>query len=595
LEVACAADEGFDDIREEQSSYGWYDENGVRQGGLMAFIRYFWDVIEPATPFVDGWPLWCLAEHLEAVSRGEIKRLLINIFPGAMKSLCTNVFFPAWEWGALARPHERYLSFSYSANLTVRDNRRLRDLVSSEKYQRLYSDHVHLRNDAVNLLLLEETGWKQASSVGGTATGARASRVLLDDPHSVAEAESDTIRSEAVRWFREAMSNRLQDMDNDAIIIICQRVHFGDVSGVIVEEELGYAHVMVPMEFDSKRQLDGDGQPVRTAINWHDPRALLPEPDGVLAWPARFSPAACEKMKKELGNYAWAGQYLQSPVPRGGGIFKRHWWRLLEPEPDGTWPKFDLVIASLDAAYTEKTTNDPSALVVLGIFHEKVEPSTRAGVVDERTGHIWHSASAALRPRVALISAQRLWKPLHGDPVERLPAETPRPGDTQNVIRQRNLRYTMRAKEQWGLVETIAHTCRRLQVSRLLIENKATGISVAQEMRRIYRDEPWTVTLLDPRGGGLGRDSSKLSRYHATVPLFANGIVFAPNRDFAEMVINEMENVPFSAHDDLADAVVQGLRWLRDNGMMSTDEEAHMNDMREIQSSARRISPIYPV
>src|SRR5215472_5407036 len=117
---------------------GWYDENGVRQGGLIAFVRYFWPILEPETPFVDGWPLWAMCEHLEAVTAGKINRLLINIPPGCMKSLLVNVFWPAWEWGPMKRSHYRYVTFSYSASLTERDNGKFRDLVTSESYRKLY-------------------------------------------------------------------------------------------------------------------------------------------------------------------------------------------------------------------------------------------------------------------------------------------------------------------------------------------------------------------------------------------------------------------------------------------------------------------------
>lgn len=67
--------------KREQSRYGWYDEHGVRQGGLIAFVRFFWHVLEPATPFVDGWPVWAICEHLESVTRGDVTRLLINVPP----------------------------------------------------------------------------------------------------------------------------------------------------------------------------------------------------------------------------------------------------------------------------------------------------------------------------------------------------------------------------------------------------------------------------------------------------------------------------------------------------------------------------------
>ena len=90
-------DDALDEERQLQSSYGWYDPAGVRQGGLMAFVRYFWSVLEPDTEFIDGWPMWAVAAHLEAITRNEIYRLILNVPPGFSKSLMSNVFWPAWE------------------------------------------------------------------------------------------------------------------------------------------------------------------------------------------------------------------------------------------------------------------------------------------------------------------------------------------------------------------------------------------------------------------------------------------------------------------------------------------------------------------
>src|ERR1700744_5312901 len=131
--------------KDTQSKRGWYDENGVRQGGLIAFVRYFWKVIEPENPFVDGWPLWAMCEHLEAVTFGDITRLLINVPPGFMKSLLTDVFWPAWEWGPMNMPHMRYVAFSYSSSLTERDNGKFKDLITSPEFQLMYGDQVKPR------------------------------------------------------------------------------------------------------------------------------------------------------------------------------------------------------------------------------------------------------------------------------------------------------------------------------------------------------------------------------------------------------------------------------------------------------------------
>lgn len=85
----------------------------ARTGGLYKFVKHLWHILEPNTPMVEGWPMEAVCEHLEAVTRGEITRLLINVPPGFCKSLLVDVFWPAWEWG-IGKAYLRYVTFSSS-------------------------------------------------------------------------------------------------------------------------------------------------------------------------------------------------------------------------------------------------------------------------------------------------------------------------------------------------------------------------------------------------------------------------------------------------------------------------------------------------
>lgn len=464
-------------------------------GGLHHFVRYFWHVLEPNKQFVDGWVLHAICQHLEAVTRGEIKRLLINVPPGFMKSLLVNVFWPAWEWSAMGMAHLRYVSFSYSSHLTERDNGRFRDILRSKEFQELWGHVFQLTEDGKIKVANTQRGWKFASSVKGVGTGERGDRVLLDDPTNVKEGESEAVRSETNRWIREGMSNRLNDMINDAIVAVMQRVHAEDASNQLISEGLEYVHLMVPMEYDPSRHCG-------TVIGWSDPR----EEDGELAWPERFPDHVVGALKRTLGPYAYTGQYQQNPEPRGGGILKRDWWGVYELEL-GAQPRhaFEYVIASLDPAFTSKQENDPSGFVVLGVYREMG------------------------RPKVVLLHAWKKWLELHGRTIEREHNE-----DTKKYIR--------RAMPEWGLVEWVAHDCRRLRVNQLLIEDKASGHSVAQEIKRLYFDKTWGVSLVNP--GTL----DKRARAYAVQHMFADGMIEAPAstrgevyefREFAQMAIDE--------------------------------------------------------
>lgn len=292
----------------------------LAQEKLIDFAEVFWPVIEPGRPFVRGWAIEAVCDHLEAVTAGHIRKLLINVPPGLMKSLSTNVLWPAWEWGPKNRPDLRYIGASYSQDLTIRDNRRCRQIIESREYQEMFGDRFHLVDDQ-NAKVRYDTdkrGFKIATSVGGLSTGERGDRFVIDDPHNVKTAESETKLDEAAQWLTEVVPTRVNDIDKSAFIVIMQRVHERDVSGLILAAELGYTHLCLPMEFEPDRKcfVDVGG------FKFEDPRT---EP-GELLFPERFSEKALTDLKKTLGSwggqYAVSGQLQQSPTPRGGGMFK---------------------------------------------------------------------------------------------------------------------------------------------------------------------------------------------------------------------------------------------------------------------------------
>ena len=538
--------------RAEHAMRGHRDEDGEWVGGLYAFVKYFWHILEPETPLVPGWPMEAICEHLEAVTYGEINRLLINVPPGFCKSLLVDVFWPAWEWACCGKTHLRYVTFSYSASLTERDNRRFGDLVTHKDFRDLYGEKVKIVKKGDTLVTNTAKGWKLASSVGGVGTGERGDRVILDDPHNVKEAESDIVRTETVRWFRESMSDRLNDMKRGAIVIIMQRVHEDDVSGVILDVGMDYCHLMVPMEYDVKRAFDDQGNVLATQIGWVDPRLDEDDIDACdmePAWLERFPLEVIDKLKKEGGPYKWAGQYQQSPAPRGGGIFKTTWWQVWE-SADGKFPVFDLLIASVDSAFTAKEQNDPTALTVWGVFNKDG------------------------KRRLMLVHAWRKHLEFSG---VRTPYE---PGETK-------AQWQRRTQHTWGLMEWIQYTCERFKVDKLLIEGKASGISAAQELRNRYGLQDWSTQLCPVKG-------DKYARAQGVQAIFSNLGVYAPIRDWSEMVIREMEVFPAGKYDDLTDSTTQALKWLRDNGMAPTDEEIIHEQEDKIRLKPKQ-KALYPV
>ena len=524
-------------------------EKHCQRGGLIEFVRYFWHILEPKTPFVDGWAVRAICDHLEAITFGDINRFLGNVPPGFMKSMLVNVFWPAWEWGPMEMPHLRTISFSYASHLTERDNGKFRDLLISREYQALYGDRFTLTATGVEKIANDKTGWRFASSALGVGTGERGDRVILDDPHNIKDGESDVIRNRTVRWFDEGMSNRLNDLKKSAIVVIMQRVHENDVSGHIITHETDYEILMIPMEWDGRRYT--------TSIGWTDPREEM----GELAWPERYPEDTLTRFRRNA--FLWAGQYQQSPEPRGGGIFKRDWW-INEEIPIGkSPPPMEYIVASLDSAYTKNERNDPSGFSVWGIYRDKYG-----------------------NPKVLLLQAWRKHLEMHGPEVER------KKGEPERL-------WLDRAKKQWGLVEWVAYECKRLRVDRLLIEAKASGITVAQEMQRLYANDGWGVELVDPEG-------DKYFRAMAVVHLWADGFVHVPAsrtdeddpdslapRDFADLLISEAAVFPNGRYRDITDSATQALKHLRGIGLAVRREERE--EERLARSMHReKLPPLYP-
>jgi len=515
------------------------------EDSLYLFLTHAWRYID-SSPWTDGWPIEAVAEHLQAVVDGDIKRLIINIPPRCGKSSITSVAFPAWTWAQSYRsstsgPGVQFLHASYAQQLTLRDSVKCRRLIESPWYQSMWGDRFDLNSDqnTKSRFSNDKGGERLITSVGAAVTGEGGSIIVVDDPNAASEAFSEATIETTKEWWDGTMSTRLNDPKTGAFVIIQQRLAEDDLTGHILEKERDdWTHLMLPMRYEPERSFV-------SGIGWKDPR----EEPGELLWPERFGDKEVTKLERALGPFSAAGQLQQRPEPAGGGVIKRDWWQLWE---DASFPPMDYVVASLDTAYTTKTTNDFSALSIWGVFtSETTAQASRILDADGRPMYIERSYMDAA-PKVMLMHA---WQ-------ERL--------------------------EIHELVEKVAKTCRSLKVDVLLIENKAAGHSVAQEIRRLYNHERFGVQLHDPKS------QDKLSRLYSIQHLFAEGMIYAPDRSWAEALITQVGQFPKGKHDDLVDTVSQALRHMRDIGLLTRGAER----IEEIESMKTyrggKLQPLYP-
>lgn len=304
---------------------------------LIEFVNQYWHILEPSTPFQNGWVMDAIADHLQAIAEGHIKRLLINVPPGCSKSMLTSVFLPAWIWGPRGQPGKRFITTSYAQELAIRDAIRHRDVHASPEYQANWKLGIKEDENAKMLWANDKGGWRKASSTGAALTGFRGDFIIVDDPHSVKGGDSDVVRESALQWFAETLPTRLNDQRTSAIIVIMQRIHMMDVSGLILSNDLGYTNLVLPMEYESDNKC-------RTNVTWFSPIAKQRIPfedprteENELLFPERFPREELERLKttfRSMGSeYAVSAQLQQRPAPRGGGMFKKEDFVIVDLPP----------------------------------------------------------------------------------------------------------------------------------------------------------------------------------------------------------------------------------------------------------------------
>jgi len=484
---------------------------------LYEFVRQAWHVLEPGVPFVPGWHIEAICEHLEAVTAGEILRLLVNIPPRHSKSTIISVAWPCWEM--ITAPHQRYLCASYSSSLSIRDNLAARRLIQSPWYQERWGHLFQLAGDQNAKQRFETTknGYRIATSVGGTATGEGGSRLILDDPHSAKDAQSDAVRESTVDWFNQVWSSRLNDPKRDAMVTVMQRLHERDVSGIILEQK-GWEHVCIPAEWD--------GRVRRSMLGVYDPRRSK----GELICPDRFGEKEITTLKQSLGAYGTAGQLQQEPSPAEGGILDTTNFQLW-PSDKGL-PPFEFILQSYDCAFTEKTTGDPTACTVWAVFtHEGERNAMLIDAWDE------HLSYPELRTR-----AIKDWQTEYG-----------------------------------GMTKDSPYS-RAKRPDRILVEAKASGQSLIQDLRlarvpvigynpgkadKVSRAHQAAPTL---ELGLLWIPESVKNKGH---PVSWSGAF-----------LRQLSKFPVAEHDDYVDTFTQAVIFLKDSGWFELPRAKDVDDVR---------------
>lgn len=319
------------------------------RNNLSDFICAAFSIVTPGVQYKPNWHIDCIAEHLHAVHRGEIRRLIINIPPRTLKSTCVSIAYPAWLLGV--DPTVRTIVGSYAQSLSERLSTDTRLIMEHPWYQQVFPE-TKIAEDQNQKRKFQTTkrGHRIATSVGSGITGEGGDYLLMDDPHNPLQTESDIQRQEALDWFGQTFSSRQNDPRTARFILVMQRLHVNDLTGYLLEQG-GWHHLCLPAI-----------APRNILISLKDISWEMSE--GEYLHSERLGPEELDRFRIDMGDYGFAGQMMQTPVPDGGGLFKDLWMQYYTKAPDAHMLNIYIFV---DAAYEKKKTSDYTAMVVVGL------------------------------------------------------------------------------------------------------------------------------------------------------------------------------------------------------------------------------------
>jgi len=323
-----------------------------------AFIERSFYELNPTTPFLPSWHIAKIAAELEACRRGETKRLIINVPPRSLKSLCASIAFPAWLLGH--DPSAQIIAASYGQELANKLSSDCRTLLASSFYQELFSTRLSPRRQALQEFSTTRNGFRMATSVGGVLTGRGAQFLIIDDPLKPDDALSDTQRKACNEWFDHTLYSRLNNKKDGCIIIVMQRLHEDDLVGHV----LGVEPWKV-IRFPAIAEED-ETHVIKTLYGLH----RFQRRAGEALHPEREPLEILNCLREALGEYNFAAQYLQSPAPLGGGMVKAEWFKSCSTadKPE----KFEMVLQSWDTANKPTELSDYCVCTTWGIKEKHI-------------------------------------------------------------------------------------------------------------------------------------------------------------------------------------------------------------------------------
>jgi predicted phage terminase large subunit-like protein len=303
---------------------------------FLSFVKCVWP------EFIEGSHHRLIAEKFNKLSRGEIKRLIVNMPPRHTKSEFASYLLPSWMVGR--NPKLKIIQATHTGELAIKFGRKAKHLIDSEEYSKIFQTRLQEDSKAAGRWETAQGGEYFAAGVGGAITGRGADLLIIDDPHSEQDAMSETALESAYDWYTSGPRQRLQP--GASIVLVMTRWSTKDLTAQLLK---------------AQKEVKGDQWDVVEfpAIMDHGTKS---EP----VWPQYWKIDELEKVKATLPVAKWNAQWMQSPTSEEGAIIKREWWKVWKHD----WiPQLHYVIQSYDTAFLKKETADFSAITTWGLFY----------------------------------------------------------------------------------------------------------------------------------------------------------------------------------------------------------------------------------
>ncbi len=497
------------------------------------FVKGAWHVIEGNRQFIDGWHIQGLCEHLEALHRLEIRKLLVNLSPRSCKSTIIAVMFQPWTW--IHQPELQYLCVSLNDDLSRAHAIKSRNLISSDWYQQRWGHIVSIDQTQNNQSKYanSSTGFRESCSILAKLTGKGGNRIIIDDPNSAQESGSE--RQRVIEKYTGELSTRTNNPADECWILDQQRTNVNDLTGFLLKFGDDWVKYIIPMEHEVNRICRTVVLPSTNGKVWEDPR----KDAGELMWPEHLNRKKVDSWKKVMrsqgGDYLVAGQLQQRPSPEEGGIFKKSHFKIWK---NCSVPRIDFIIQSWDTAMEAHEKNALSVCTTWGLFEDYY------GIPNIMLLQCWSE-------RVEYPELRKLAKRFYKD-------------------------YRDNGRDDYK------SNSKPVKPDIILVEAKATGIPLVQDLKRAQIP----ATPFNPNLYG-----DKIQRARLISHLIEDGRVWLPAkpphydnlRGFAEEFLDACAVFPSEEGRDHVDTMSQALITLKKKGLLYNSKDDEDLDSEDIE------------